>query len=224
MLFGGHDLKFATHYFVVCSLLFVSAPVVSQAQEKVDLDMVTKIRYEGFRNSKIKEISEGLLENIGPRLTGSPNMKRANEWTRDQLTKFGLVNSHLEAWGPFGRGWWNEYVNVRMLSPDIQTFIAYPKAWTPGTDGAIHGDCIRASIKTKQDFAKYKGFCFRKRRCIMDPIDKTVVRKRTFECSQARIHKPEKVILEENRRDRRSEMIGCPWHINMSFPKTEKGV
>src|SRR6185436_8559219 len=57
-----------------------------------------------------------------------------------------------------------------------------------------------------------------------DPIDKTVVRKRTFECSQARIHKPEKVILEENRRDRRSEMIGCPWHINMSFPKTEKGV
>jgi carboxypeptidase Q len=157
MLFGGHDLKFATRYFVVCSVLFVSAPVVSQAQEKVDLDMVTKIRYEGFRNSKIKEISEGLLENIGPRLTGSPNMKRANEWTRDQLTKFGLVNSHLEAWGPFGRGWWNEYVNVRMLSPDIQTFIAYPKAWTPGTDGAIHGDCIRASIKTKQDFAKYKG-------------------------------------------------------------------
>ena len=75
-----------------------------------------------------------------------------------------------------------------------------------------------------EDFAKYKGFCFRKRRCIMDPIDKTVVRKRTFECSQARIHKPEKVILEENRRDRRSEMIGCPWHINMSFPKTEKGV
>jgi len=50
-----------------------------------------------------------------------------------------------------------------------------------------------------EDFAKYKGFCFRKRRCIMDPIDKTVVRKRTFECSQARIHKPEKVILEKQK-------------------------
>lgn len=150
-------MKFATRCLVVCSVLFLSAPAFSQTQEKVDLDMVTKIRYEGFRNSKIKEIATGLLENIGPRLTGSPNMKRANEWTRDQLTKFGLVNAHLEPWGPFGRGWWNEYVNVRMLSPDVQTFIAYPKAWTPGTDGAIHGDCVRATIRNKQDFAKYKG-------------------------------------------------------------------
>ncbi|HWY67350.1 MAG TPA: M20/M25/M40 family metallo-hydrolase [Terriglobales bacterium] len=150
-------MKFATRRLVVCSFLFFSALAHAQTQEKVDLDMVTKIRYEGFRNSKIKEIAEGLLENIGPRLTGSPNMKRANEWTRDQLTKFGLVNSHLEAWGPFGRGWWNEYVNVRMLSPDTQTFIAYPKAWTPGTDGAVHGDCVRATIRTKQDFGKYKG-------------------------------------------------------------------
>ena len=150
-------MKFATRYLVVCSLLFFSVIALSQTQEKVDLEMVTKIRYEGFRNSKIKEIATGLLENIGPRLTGSPNMKRANEWTRDQLTKFGLVNAHLEPWGPFGRGWWNEYVNVRMLSPDVQTFIAYPKAWTPGTDGAIHGDCVRATIRNKQDFAKYKG-------------------------------------------------------------------
>jgi len=157
LIVGGHDLKLATRCLAVCSLLLLSALAFSQTQEKVDLDMVTKIRYEGFRNSKIKEIAEGLLEGIGPRLTGSPNMKRANEWTRDQLTKFGLVNAHLEPWGPFGRGWWNEYVNVRMLAPDVQTFIAYPKAWTPGTDGAIHGDCVRATIRNKQDFAKYKG-------------------------------------------------------------------
>ena len=142
--------------FAVCFLL-VFTPAFCQAQEKIDLEMVTKIRYEGFRNSHIREIAEGLLEAIGPRLTGSPNMKRANEWTRDQLSKFGLVNAHLEAWGPFGRGWSNEYVNVRMLSPDIQTFIAYPKAWTPGTDGPIRGDCLRANIRSKQDFPKYQG-------------------------------------------------------------------
>src|SRR5438477_9814331 len=154
---GGHRLKFATRRLLVCSLPFLSVLAFAQTQEKVDLDMVTKIRYEGFRNSRIQHAAEGLIENSGPRLTGSPNMKRANEWTRDQLTKFGLVNAHLEAWGPFGRGWWNEYVNVRMLSPDTQTVIAYPKAWTPGTDGAIHGDCVRANIRTKQDFEKYKG-------------------------------------------------------------------
>src|SRR5437762_11858943 len=82
---GGHRLKFATRRLLVCSLPFLSVLAFAQTQEKVDLDMVTKIRYEGFRNSKIKEIAEGLIENIGPRLTGSPNMKRANEWTRDQL-------------------------------------------------------------------------------------------------------------------------------------------
>ena len=164
-------MKFATRCLAVCSVLFLSALTFSQTQEKVDLDMVTKIRYEGFRNSQIKEIAEGLLENIGPRLTGSPNMKRANEWTRDQLSKFGLVNAHLEAWGPFGRGWWNEYVNVRMLSPDIQTFIAYPKAWTPGTDGPIHGDCVRAVIKTKQDFDKYKGKLAGKIVILGDPVE-----------------------------------------------------
>jgi hypothetical protein len=128
-----------------------------QEQENVDLAMVTKIRYEGFRNSQIREIASGLLEAIGPRLTGSPNMKRANEWTRDQLAKFGLVNSHLEAWGPFGRGWSNEYVNVRMVAPDVQTLIAYAKAWTGGSEGPITGECVRANITNKQDFAKYKG-------------------------------------------------------------------
>jgi Peptidase family M28 len=145
--------RFTTVSFV----LFFSSIVFAQTPEKVDLGMVTKIRYEGFRNSQLRELSEGLLESIGPRLTGSPNMKRANEWTRDQLSKFGLVNSQLEPWGPFGRGWANEYVNVRMTSPDVQTFIAYPKAWTPGTDGAIRGQCMRADIKTKDDFTKYQG-------------------------------------------------------------------
>ena len=149
-------MKVATSGLFACGL-FLSSYAPAQAPEKVDLDMVTKIRYEGFHNSQIRDIAEGLLEAIGPRLTGSPNMKRANEWTRDELTKFGLVNARLEPWGPFGRGWSNEYVNLRMTSPDIQTFIAYSKAWTPGTDGAVHGQCVRADIKTKQDFDKYKG-------------------------------------------------------------------
>ncbi|EXX77345.1 hypothetical protein RirG_024600 [Rhizophagus irregularis DAOM 197198w] len=61
-------------------------------------------------------------------------------------------------------------------------------------------------------------------RCVTDPIDKTIVRKRTFECSHACVHKSDKAILEKDRRDRGSEMIGCPWHINMAFPKTAKGV
>ena len=45
------------------------------------------------------------MDGIGPRLTGSPNLKRANEWTRDQFTAMGCSNAHLEDWGEFGMGW-----------------------------------------------------------------------------------------------------------------------
>ena len=138
----------------VLALLLVS---IAAAQEKVDLDMMTRIRYEGFRNSKIMETASGLMDGIGPRLTGSPNVKRANEWTRDQLTAFGLTNAHLESWGPFGRGWANQFVSVRMVAPETAPFIAYAKAWTPGTNGPVKAKCVRVKITDKKDFDKYRG-------------------------------------------------------------------
>jgi len=140
----------------IATLGFVQA-VSSQTTEKVDLEAITRIRYEGFHNSKVMELASGLMDSIGERLTGSPNMKRANEWTRDQLTAMGLNNSHLEAWGPFGRGWANQYVNARLTSPDISPLIVYAKAWTPGTNGVVTGKCIRANIEDKKDFEKYRG-------------------------------------------------------------------
>src|SRR5579864_8566066 len=127
------------------------------SEEKVDLETVSRIRYEGFRDSKVMELASGLMDSIGERLTGSPNMKRANEWTRDQLTAMGLTNAHLEAWGPFGRGWANQYVNVRMTSPDVAPLLAYAKAWTPGTNGVMQGKCFRVKIEDKKDFDKYRG-------------------------------------------------------------------
>jgi len=141
------------HSFVVI-LLFAAA---AWSQEKVDLETISRIRYEGFHNSKVMELATGLMDSIGERLTGSPNMKRANEWTRDQLTAMGLSNAHLESWGPFGRGWANQYVNARMTSPDIAPLLVYAKAWTPGTNGVVTGKCIRANVEKKEDFDKYRG-------------------------------------------------------------------
>jgi len=139
------------------AVLSLAAALNCSAQEKVDLETISKIRYEGFHNSKIMEIASGLMDQIGGRLTGSPNMKKANDWTRDKLKEFGLVNSHLEPWEPFGRGWANEYINVRMVSPDTAPLIAYAKAWTPGTNGAVSGNVVRVNIRTPQDIARYRG-------------------------------------------------------------------
>jgi carboxypeptidase Q len=143
---------------VVCVVAILLPGLPLWSQEKVDLETITKIRYEGFRDSKVMELASGLMDSIGERLTGSPNMKRANEWTRDQLASMGLSNAHLEAWGPFGRGWANQYVNVRMTSPDIVPLIAYAKAWTPGTNGVVQGKCVRVqNMEDKKDFEKYRG-------------------------------------------------------------------
>ncbi len=143
---------------LVCSLVVIlfSVPAL-WSQEKVDLAAISRIRYEGFHNSKVMDYATGLMDSIGERLTGSPNMKRANEWTRDQFTAAGLSNAHLESWGPFGRGWANQYVNARMTTPDIVPLIVYAKAWTPGTNGVVSGKCIRVNIEKKEDFEKYKG-------------------------------------------------------------------
>ena len=151
--------RFARHFglsFTIAISLFI-IPVWPQDKEKVDLETMSRIRYEGFHNSKVMDYASGLMDSIGERLTGSPNMKRANEWTRDQFTAMGLSNAHLEAWGPFGRGWANQYVNARMTSPDITPLLVYAKAWTPGTNGVVTAKCIRADITDKKDFDKYKG-------------------------------------------------------------------
>jgi hypothetical protein len=117
---------------------------------------MTQIRQEGFHNSKVMEIEGQLTDVIGPRLTGSPSMKTANEWTRDKFTEWGLVNSHLESF-PFGRGWANDYTEVRMVAPQAAQLTAYPKAWTVSTNGVLRAPVVKAKLATQADLDKYKG-------------------------------------------------------------------
>ncbi|HEY8205052.1 MAG TPA: M20/M25/M40 family metallo-hydrolase [Pyrinomonadaceae bacterium] len=97
-------------------------------------DPIAKIRDEGLNRSQVMETLSYLSDVIGPRLTASPNMKRANEWTRDTLTKWGLQNGHLEAWGPFGRGWSLKRFSAQVIEPQGIPLIAYPKAWSPAIE------------------------------------------------------------------------------------------
>ena len=93
-----------------------AANAVQPAVESLDLDMYARIREEGFRHSHVMEYASALFDDIGPRLTGSENLKHANEWTRDQFTAMGCKNAHLEDWGDFGMGWKQLNTRVRMTS------------------------------------------------------------------------------------------------------------
>jgi carboxypeptidase Q len=140
------------------SFLLNSYPLLASEHQDLDVDLgvVTQIRQEGFHNSQVMQTASSIIDGIGERLTGSPNVKRANEWTRDQFTRWGLQNAHLEAYH-FGRGWQNEFTSVRMVAPDFMELIAYPKAWTESTGGVIKGQAFRVMAKRPEDLEKYKG-------------------------------------------------------------------
>src|SRR6202021_1035024 len=94
------------------------------ATESLDLGAYARIREEGFNHSHIMEYASALFDDIGPRLTGSPNLAKANAWTRDQLTAMGCVNAHLEDWGEFGLGWPHPNTRGRLAAPHTQAFAA----------------------------------------------------------------------------------------------------
>lgn len=142
--------------FALSFLLSSFVGAVALAQEPVDPEIVNRIREEGLHHSQVMQLAQALTEQIGPRLTGSPQMKRANDWTRDKLAEWGLVNSHLESY-PHGRGWSFTRASVAMVAPLASPLLALPKAWTPGTRGPIRGQAMRVEIESQDDFAKYRG-------------------------------------------------------------------
>ncbi len=125
--------------------------------ENLDLTMYQRIREEGLTHSHVMEYASALMDDIGPRLTGSANLKRANEWTRAQFAAMGCSNAHLEDWGEFGMGWRQLNTWVRMSSPDSAVFIAQALPWSPATHGALGGSAIWVDAKDEQDLEKYKG-------------------------------------------------------------------
>ncbi len=131
--------------------------VPQPAVEKLDLNAYARIREEGLTHSHVMELASALDDDIGGRLTGSPNMQKANDWTRDQLTRMGLVNAHLEDWGEFGMGWQQLNTWVRMTAPDTAPFIAQATPWSPSTSGAVSGEAVNVVIDDEKDFDKYKG-------------------------------------------------------------------
>ena len=109
------------------------------AQERVDLSAMARIRQEGLEHSQIPELARHLTEVVGPRLTGSPGMKAANEWTAEKLRSWGLSGVAIEPWGRFGRGWENIAYEGRILTPYSQSMPGQPSAWTGSTKGMVTG-------------------------------------------------------------------------------------
>jgi carboxypeptidase Q len=137
--------------------LTVAVPALAQQTEKIDQAALAKIKDEGLNRSKVMETAFYLTDVCGPRLANSEGLQRANEWTKKQLTNWGLVKANVEPWGTFGRGWDIEKSYVAMTAPYYHTLIGAPKAWTPSTNGSLKKQVVVVKVASEADLDKYKG-------------------------------------------------------------------
>src|SRR5215471_11722163 len=132
------------------------SPTLARSEEPVDLSVIHRIKAEAFENSKVMDHLFYLTDVYGPRLTNSPGFFAAADWVVKQLEGWG-ISSHLEKWGPFGRGWTYSRFSAHLIEPQYAPLIGFPLAWSAGTGGAISGQPMLAPLATEADLEKYKG-------------------------------------------------------------------
>ena len=138
-------------------LLVTAASFSLLAQDAPNPTLNTAIRKHGMEKSQVMDIASWVCDVYGPRLTGSPMLDKATDWAQKTLKDWGMSNVHLEAWGPFGRGWEFSHFEMHATAPSYFPIIAYPKAWSPSTKGLVSGEVIYLQADDEADLEKYKG-------------------------------------------------------------------
>ena len=154
------------HVAILAAFIFFVPPLLGENPKAADnvapseaeakaLDQ--KIITEAKATSEIMANLGYLSDIIGPRLTGSASLKRANDWTAERMKAYGLENVHLEAW-EIPVGWERGTATARMLEPTPGRPITIASAgWAPGTKGKIAGDVVIFKAAKREDLAQYKG-------------------------------------------------------------------
>src|SRR5471032_3126088 len=141
---------------LVMLLAASAAPFVGAQGDRLDYAMLGSIRDEGLNRSQVMDRISWLSDVYGPRLTGSPGIQQASEWTMKTFREWGLVNVHQERWS-FGKGWSLVRFSAHLVEPQIQPLIGFPQEWSSGTKGLVTADVVRVQIANEADFAKYRG-------------------------------------------------------------------
>ena len=138
---------------LLVSLLGLSTPL--SAQYAVDTTAVGGMIREAMDHSEVMTNLEYLCDVIGPRLTGSPAVHRANEWVAEKLRDYG-VTARLEQY-LFGVPWQRGPIDVRLVAPFSRPVLAYSWAWTDGTRGKpARGPVLRVNLAAPESLAVYK--------------------------------------------------------------------
>lgn len=121
--------------------VFLWGAATAQAQAP-DPDIAAKLRAAEAQDSKVMWIVHKLTDVHGPRLTGSPQIKAASDWTVQTMTSWGVKNAHLEAWDFGHSGWRNELIEASVTAPYQAPLTARPMPWTPSTNGLVTAKAV----------------------------------------------------------------------------------
>jgi 6-phosphogluconolactonase len=143
---------------LVAPLTRAQAPPAAKEAPALDAAALDqKIITEVKQHAEIMKNLTYLSDVIGARLTGSPNAKRANEWTAEKMKSYGLENVHLEPW-TIPVGWERGTATARLIEPDNgKTLTVAAAGWSPGTKGKIEGEVVVVTARTPAELAQYKG-------------------------------------------------------------------
>src|SRR5215467_12450357 len=134
----------------IVTLGVAAAAAQQDAPDAAAMAVLAKIRDEGLHRSQVEKVFDMFVNVIGPRLTGSPAHKRAADYARETMERWGLTNSHLESW-EFGRGWSLEKLTIEMVEPRYMPLVGYAEAWTPSTKGELLVDAVSVAGKTPEE-------------------------------------------------------------------------
>jgi len=146
--------------FIVLMLLLIGGAIGAQEpaapQKDPNAEADEKILAEVHDRNEIMANLEYLSDMIGQRLTGSANLKRANDWTRERLASYGLANPHLESW-TIAHGWTRGTARARIVAPAEHPLTIASYGWGPNTNGVVHGSVIYVKAQSREDLEAYKG-------------------------------------------------------------------
>lgn len=147
---------------VLCLALMLPLVAVTAARsvaetETADLNAIDRIRHEALSRSEVMRIAAVLTDAYGPRVSGSPQLREAAEWSVGRLKGWGIDDARVENWGVFGWGWVNERFTAHAFTPRPWPLVGLPKAFTPGTGSAVMAPAVYAPLSKEEDFARFRG-------------------------------------------------------------------
>ena len=144
----------------IASLLIIvlfSVPVLAQSANS-ETALLAKIREEAMKRSQIMKTIHMFTDVYGPRLTGSPNHKKAAEWAVKQMTAWGMENVHIEPWDFGHPGWLNERLTAHVLAPIKDSLVCEVLAWTPSTRGTVQAKALHLVLPERPSQEQLTSF------------------------------------------------------------------